>query len=180
MKYGIIFLIISAVTPIIMAKLMMPKHDENKEILRYPSHCIFFGVTGNVFIALATILAIMDDHNIKTIYMFIMVISIMPLYLGTIYLILLGTVWKFEVYDTYFVFRNVFGKKKRYEYSQITKVTKITNRHGKVEKIKLVLDTRTITITYMVVNFKTFENTLKKHFRKNNCKIIFNSAHALL
>lgn len=180
MKYGILFLIISSITPIILAKLMMPKHDENKEILRYPSYCTFFGITASVFIALATILAIMDDHKIKTIYMFIIVIPIIALFLGTIYLILLGIVWNFEMYDTYFVFRNVFGKKKRYEYSQITKVTKITNRHGQVEKIKLVLDTRTITITNMVVNFKTFENTLKKHLRKNNCKIIFNSAHALL
>lgn len=166
--------------PIISAKLMMPKYDENKEILRYPSYCTFFGIVASVFIALSTILSIMDDHNIKTIYIFIIVTPIIALFLGTIYLILLGTVWKFEMYDTYFVFRNVLGKNQKFEYSQITKVTKITNRHGQVEKIKLVLDTQTITITAMVVNFKTFENTLKKHLRLNKHKIIFNSAHALL
>ena len=177
MKYGILFLIVSLVIPIVLAKLMTPKHDENKEILRYPSHCKFVGITGSVFIALATILTIMDDHGIKIIYMFILVISIIPLFLGTIYLVLLGIVWKFEMYDTCFVFRNAFGKKRRYEYSQITKVSKITNRYGNVEKIKLVLDTQTITITAMVVNFESFENTLKKHLRKNHCKIIVTEAN---
>lgn len=172
MKYGILFLIVSLVTPIVLAILMVPKHDENKNILRYPSYLKFFGVTLAAFIFSATVLTVMDDHKIKMIYVFILVISIIPLFFGAIYLSLLGIVWKFEMYDTSFVFRNAFGKKRRYEYSQITKVTKLTNRYGNVEKIKLVLGTQTITITAMVVNFESFENTLKKHLRKNHCKII--------
>ena len=173
MKYAITCLLIYSLTPIILAKLLVPKHDENKEVLRYPSHCIFIGMFGSFIIALAAVLAITDDHHIKTIYMLLLMLAGAFLLFCTLYLMLLGIMWKLEMYDTYFIFTNAFGIKKRYEYSQITEVKKVINRLDTHESTTLILGKKKILIENMTINFENFERTLKKHLRKNNCKAVF-------
>ncbi len=95
---------------------------------------------------------------------------LLPIMIGCLYLLLASIFWRIYFQDSGFIFKNRFGMKRRYDYSEITK---IIDRDK--EKYSIYLGKKKITVEYMTVNSELFlKKILRENAKKNlNMEIIY-------
>lgn len=160
-------LILSAV-PIILSLVAYPRKTKELNIFCYPISIIVIGVIAFLTLLFGTVMMwVQNPHNWVTI---LLTCSSVPLYLGFMYLIISSICFRVELYDTFLVYRNNIGIRRRFDYSDITKIQVCYKKNGKdVEQYKIFIGGKLIKINYLMLNFKDFLKHIKHHLKKNKC-----------
>lgn len=74
--------------------------------------------------------------------------------------------------DEEFVYTNLLGIKRRFKYSEITKIIRYRGKHsGLIALYGIYIGKREISIDYMASNFSEFERTIKRYTKKAGNRI---------
>lgn len=133
-------------------------------VIRQPKAFLFVGVAGLiVFLALAFFVLFAPasmladfDEDMRVPYAVLLFVFCLPY----VIFLLFRLVWRIEVKEDIFIFRNVFGKKKEYGYEDIN--IKQTRQGSKI----YLKDKRIVYISFYCENWFAFETALS--FYKSN------------
>ena len=120
MKIGIIFIIISAVVPLLLAWLGKSTIHHSDFIFTYPRPILYVGMLGVLATSLSiTMIFVKNQFE----YRFLpLLLSVALIHIGSWYLIVLQTNWRIELSEDGFIVRNIFRRKKTYNYLEICKI----------------------------------------------------------
>lgn len=85
------------------------------------------------------------------------IITLFPLILG-LFGFLLGLNWRIFIFENTFVFRNIFGKKREYKYTEIEKVLPIS-----IGGYQLVIGKVKIPVDFFVVSVELLDAKIRNH-----------------
>ena len=162
----------------ILIKLFIDKKmssDRTKSIgalnvIRQPKAFLFVGVAGLIvfsalafFVLFAPASMLADfDEDMRVPYAVLLFVFCLPY----VIFLLFRLIWRIEVKEDSFMFRNVFGKKKEYGYDDI--VVKQTRQGAKI----YLNDKRIVNISYFFENWFAFETALSFYkSKKDNIEI---------
>ena len=114
MKIGIIFIMISAVVPLLLASLGKSTTHHSNLIFTYPRPILYVGMLGVLATSLSiTMIFVKNQFE----YRFLpLLLPVALIHIGSWYLILLQTNWRIELSEDGFIVRNLFRRKKIYSY----------------------------------------------------------------
>ena len=128
----------------------------NKPYLYRQQLITFIGLLIVTFCIFVWVYSFVTLGFLELIKMFI--ITLLPLVLG-LFGLLLGLNWRIFIYDNTFVFRNIFGKKREYRYTEIEKILPIS-----VGGYQLVIGKVKIFVDFFVVNTQLLDVKIKNHY----------------
>lgn len=115
----------------------------------------FIGLLILAFCIFAWVYSFFFGGFLEFIKMFI--ITLFPLILG-LFGFLLGLNWRIFIFENTFVFRNIFGKKREYKYTEIEKVLPIS-----IGGYQLVIGKVKIPVDFFVVNVELLDAKIRNH-----------------
>ena len=157
---GLILFIVPLIMPLLMEKSTMP----GEYIVKYKPVVGFIGGIELLTFGIAIAAILLTEGFSPIIFL------LLPLIAGGVYLLLKTIFWRIYFEDSGFVLKNCFGRKRRYAYSEITK---IIDRDP--EKYSLYLGKKKITVEYPSINAEVFlKRIMRENAKKNlNIEIIY-------
>ena len=148
----------------------MTKRDDGSNTFRYPKYFVFLGVLTCALTGIFGPIAFIQSFNEKQYFD----MRTIPLYLCVILIHLLGWIvislhvlWKVELLDDHFIYTNLLGIKRSYQYCDITLITLEYSGCSPGKYVVYVGKKRVFGIEYLAVNFKDFPRKLRANIRKN-------------
>lgn len=165
MRIGIIFVIVSIIVPLFLKYIGESIGDNSSDVFRYPRLVLYAGILGilSTFLSI-TMIFVKEQFEYKFVPLLLFVVLI---HVGSWYLVILQANWKFEFLDNHFIVQNIFGKKRAYSYSKITKVKMYFHSESDVaQKIKIVIDGNSIVVEKNIENYSCFRKQLVRKLKK--------------
>ena len=165
MKIGIIFIMISAVVPLLLASLGKSTPHHSNLIFTYPRPILYVGMLGVLATSLSiTMIFVKNQFE----YRFLpLLLPVALIHIGSWYLILLQANWQIELSEAGFIVRNIFRRKKICSYSEICKIVMYyTPKRDVAQKIKLFMGRKRIIIECTMGNSPEFEKKFLKMVKK--------------
>lgn len=172
--YYLAALLIPLIVPLILLFLgtQASKNTENPNVMKYSRCFAIIGIVGDAFFVAIYILGLFQNNNYPLyteIIIFIMFIIIIILGLICVFI---GLNKKIVLNEDNFVYVNLLGIKKIYQYFEISSIYINYAKNTKIpEKYTIYIGRKKITADYLMSNFWTFEELIKKRLRKANNKI---------
>jgi hypothetical protein len=139
-----------------------PKTGESG-VLRKPFIYSYIGVLGITIFTLIGVYALLMNFEVVHRYTgteWVAAIIFLLMDLPFIYMILLRANWKIEIEEKAFTYRNVFGKKKVYAYSNVETMAGRINKYYYNGKL-------IVGVSHFVENWNDLEKAIKKRKRNN-------------
>ena len=166
--YFISTLLIYALVPLIIGIVSARSANDTSElnIMKYSKFFLIVGILGNITVIIAFILCTLQGYeNIRVAIFCISVCSIM--FLIGLWLSFLTLNWRLIFDENVLIYKNILGITRRYNYSDITRIRACYNRdRSKLEKYKIYIGKRKITVECLVKNFGSFERLMKNRLKK--------------
>lgn len=171
---NILILLIYIMVPSILSLVVIFNAKNNtvpNNTFKYPSIFAIVGVIVLFIISFAIFMIEKNkqsyiDENIVAIFIGIATLSVM--FFMAIYVILAWLNVRIILEKEAFIYKNLFGKTKKYKYSDVDKVYVYYAKGTTTpEKYKIIVMNRRITVDYLMLNFFHFERTFKKLGKMN-------------
>ena len=144
-----------------------PKDTQTPNTMKYPKAMAFIGAFGVLFIAMAFALVAIQGFPQNLLFIFFPVLPAFLLWIGCVGLFVNSMNWELTVSEEGLIYKNLFGRKREYRYSDITRIEAYYHkRTGMLFKYKIYVSGKKITLEFMVENFSTFEQRIKRMLRK--------------
>lgn len=127
----------------------------NKSFLYRQQFITYIGLLIIAFCIFSWIYSLITGGYLDLLKMFIM--NLFPLLLG-LFAFFLGLNWRIYIYEKTFVFRNIFGKKREFRYTEIEKVLPIS-----VGGYQLVIGKVKISVDFFVMNSELLDAKIRNH-----------------
>jgi len=149
---------IIGITYFIVNKMMMSwrmqDHDKDLKVLRPPFNLFWVGLIVNLMLIITFIFSLFSS-SIKEDSIWALIIGGPPFILMGFWLMLYAINWRIEIKDESFTCTSVFGKKREYKYTEITRFKRVKNAGG----YKLYVGKRRVEIPFII---KGYENLWEK------------------
>ncbi len=175
--YGITLIAINALVPLILGIVSAHtlKTQNSSNTLTVSKFFLIVGLIGTITITVAFSLCVWQGFENIAAFIFITTFCIL-FFLGQLWLFLHSMNWKLIIDEEKLIYRNFLGIVREYSYTEITRICVYYHkRTGALEKYKVFLGKRKITVEYIVKNFNRFEYLIKKGLRKAKNRIEFES-----
>ena len=163
--------------PIMLGILAARTEDKkNPNTMRYPSFFLVVGMMGAATFSSVPIAVFFlpDDPNETMLQLYVVYSIVGIVDILSFYLMLLPLNWRLIFDEDALIYKNIFGIKRRYQYSEISKIYADYKMKTKMlEKYRLYIGKKKITVDYLAKNFGSFERLIKKRLKsaKNPIKI---------
>lgn len=137
---------------LITIKLRNQNTDFHNKVLKVPKMilCISCVITIPPIIVAACCIFVNEGQDaLSSIFM-------IPITISNTWLVLYSLNWKIEIKEDSFIYTNPFGKKREYNYADITKVKRI-----KIGGYKIYIKSKKITVDYWIIGIENLWNIIK-------------------
>ncbi len=172
----IIPMLICTLVPLILwiVSLCLDNYISLSSVIEYPKFFLMCSIGGILTVIISLVLCMFQglDENISA--SIFVLSSLSALFLMFLWLFLTSLNWKLIIEDEELIHKNFLGITKKYKYSEITRIVVCYNRNvNKIEKYKLYIGKRKITIECITKNYASFERLIKRGLRKSNNQLQF-------
>jgi hypothetical protein len=153
---------VSLLCPLIISFLAVPRKSKKENILRCPVIIGIFGIVFLIGILILCYFIVEEDYSI--------LFGLVPLMGISILAILYPITWRIVVKEECFVYRNLLGIKRKYLYSDITKI--VIRERGIVKLWRIYMGKKQVTVEEMLINSEYFIKKLRSEKVFKNAQII--------
>lgn len=135
-------------------KKIKTQSNISSDFIRQPKYYLYVGIGGLIIFTFGGIYAYIDNA-----WPYSIICGLIDLFY--VWIILLQNNWKIEIGETEFMYRNVFGIRKIYEYNEVAvkKLSRSTRFY--------INDKRIVTISYLQDNWDALERNIQ-NFKKEH------------
>lgn len=166
----LIYTLVPLILGLIYAKNLTVEAESN--VISYPAIVAVIGIGGCLMVIGAFIACVIQglDQNIPA--AIFCCVSSSVLFILFLWLFLQSLNWKLIFEKDILVYKNFLGVTVKINYGEITRITAIYNRHSsQLEKYKIYVQKRCITVECLTKNFGNFERLIKRGLKRANNKI---------
>jgi len=167
MSIAIAFITTSLAVSLFFAWAKQPKSTQTPHTLKYPKFYISIGAFGMLSVITALFLCSIQGFGKNLPAEFFVITSALLLFMGFAWLFVHSMNWELTVSEEGLIYKNLFGIKTKYSYSDITRITSCYRRSRKeLQKYKIYVSNKKITVEGITENFLTFEKNIKRMLKK--------------
>jgi len=169
---AILLLLTSTLVPLILPFFLHDRKTERLNVLSYPLVFTVFGAVGTVFEA-SVLIWVFVKEPIDLVFLPLLAVWA-ALFVGTVWLFFHSMNWRLEIGEDQLIYRDIFRRVYKIPYEDVIMIREQYPRRSRVtDKIRIYTKGKTITVEYVVYNFRDSLKLMKKHMKKNGyaCEI---------
>jgi hypothetical protein len=141
----------------------------NSCVLKYPKFLVILGIIGASFcIGLNVAVEFSDKSQVYNIFLYYMIVhtGFTILTIGGFWMFLQAMNWQLILEEDCMIYRNLWGKSRKIEYGEITKIKTCNNKYQEPIKYIVYTGDRRIIVENFTINFNVFPNIMKKRLKQ--------------
>ena len=144
-----------------------PKDTQTPNTMKYPKFYASIGAFGMLSVITALFLCSIQGFGKNLPAEIFVITSTLLLFMCFTWLFVHSRNWELTVSEEGLIYKNLFGRKRKYSYSDITRITACYLKGRKeLHKYKIYVSNKKITVEGITENFFTFEKRIKRMLKK--------------
>ena len=165
---AVVLLLTSTLVPLILPFFLHDRKTERITVLSYPLVFTVFGAVGTVF-ETALLILVFVKESIELVFLPLLA-AWGVLMVGTVWLFFHSMNWRLEIGEDQLIYRDIFRRVHKIPYGDVIMIREQYPRRSQVtDKLYIYTKRRTITVEYVVYNFRDSLKLMKKYMKKNGC-----------